>query len=241
MVKMNSFRLMLFSISFFIAQIISVAPIRALEIGAATCPNNSIAQKGHNQDRFQIKQFQDGMYFFGIYDGHGALEALHSAGGIPIASQILADNLHAHTRALFEHSEQKGNMAGSLREGFRQLGHMIMAQPVFTGSTAATALLHNNTLVVANVGDSRVLLCREGGGGGGGGEFEIRQLSIDHDLGNYNERERIRQIVEDIEEREGEEGLKGVLGVIDAYTIDAYTNDAFEDYKLCSGELPDAT
>lgn len=52
-----------------------------------------------------------------------------------------------------------------------------------SGTTAVVALIHNNRLFVANVGDSRALLCRTDENG----VMKVIQLSCDHDLSNEDE------------------------------------------------------
>lgn len=54
---------------------------------------------------------------------------------------------------------------------------------VSSGTTAVIALLRNNRLYVANVGDSRALLCRTDDNG----VMTVVQLSCDHDLSNEDE------------------------------------------------------
>uniref|UniRef100_T1J677 TGF-beta-activated kinase 1 and MAP3K7-binding protein 1 n=1 Tax=Strigamia maritima TaxID=126957 RepID=T1J677_STRMM len=50
------------------------------------------------------------------------------------------------------------------------------------GTTAVVALIYNDRLYVANVGDSRALLCQNENG-----ELRVIQLSVDHDLKNEDE------------------------------------------------------
>lgn len=51
------------------------------------------------------------------------------------------------------------------------------------GTTAVVALVTGNKLYVANVGDSRALLCKTDKYG----VHKVVQLSVDHDLGNEDE------------------------------------------------------
>ncbi|KAK5644909.1 hypothetical protein RI129_006209 [Pyrocoelia pectoralis] len=59
-----------------------------------------------------------------------------------------------------------------------------------SGTTAVIALLYNNKLFVANVGNSRVLLCQTDSNS----VLKVLQLSIDHDLRNEDELLRLQQI-----------------------------------------------
>ncbi|CAH0395356.1 unnamed protein product [Bemisia tabaci] len=58
------------------------------------------------------------------------------------------------------------------------------------GTTAVAALVHNNKLFVANVGDSRALLCKTDPNG----VLKVVQLSVDHDLSNQDEVLRLAQL-----------------------------------------------
>lgn len=58
------------------------------------------------------------------------------------------------------------------------------------GTSAAVALIVNNKLYVANVGDSRALLCKTDKHG----VHKVIQLSVDHDLTNEDELLRLENI-----------------------------------------------
>ncbi|KAK4875764.1 hypothetical protein RN001_012186 [Aquatica leii] len=58
-----------------------------------------------------------------------------------------------------------------------------------SGTTAVIALIHNNKLFVANVGNSRVLLCQTDSNN----VLKVLQLSVDHDLRNEDELLRLYQ------------------------------------------------
>lgn len=79
------------------------------------------------------------------------------------------------------------------------------ASPVWKdGSTAVTALVMDDVLYVANLGDSRALLCRCGENG----ETSVVSLSKDHSPSQYEERMRIQKAGGTV--REGR-----VLGVLE--------------------------
>lgn len=59
-----------------------------------------------------------------------------------------------------------------------------------SGTTAAIAYIYKNKLYVANVGNSRVLLCQTDING----VLKVVQLSVDHDLRNEDELLRLSQI-----------------------------------------------
>jgi len=58
------------------------------------------------------------------------------------------------------------------------------------GSTAVVALIYNDKLYTANVGCSRALLCQQDAQG----ILRVSQLSIDHDLDNEEELERLKTL-----------------------------------------------
>lgn len=62
------------------------------------------------------------------------------------------------------------------------------------GTSAVLALIHGGRLFVANVGDSRALLCKTDGNQ----VVRIVQLSVDHDLRNEDELLRLSQLGIDV-------------------------------------------
>ena len=63
------------------------------------------------------------------------------------------------------------------------------------GTSVVVALVYNGRLYVANVGDSRALLCRTDSNG----VLRVVQLSVDHDLRNEDELLRLSQLGLDVE------------------------------------------
>lgn len=63
------------------------------------------------------------------------------------------------------------------------------------GTTAVVALVYGGRLFVANVGESRALLCRTDKDG----VLRVLQLSVDHNLSNEDELLRLQQIGLDID------------------------------------------
>lgn len=64
-----------------------------------------------------------------------------------------------------------------------------------SGTAAAVALIYNNKLFVANVGNCRVLLCQTDANS----VLKVVQLSVDHDLKNEDELLRLSQLGINIE------------------------------------------
>lgn len=71
------------------------------------------------------------------------------------------------------------------------------------------ALIHNGKLYVANVGDSRALLCKTDDNG----VLKVIQLSVDHDLRNEDELLRMYKLGLNVDEirksKDGERGRRG--------------------------------
>ena len=64
-----------------------------------------------------------------------------------------------------------------------------------TGTSAVVALIHGGQLYVANIGDSRALLCKTDENS----VLRVIQLSIDHDLRNEDELLRLSTLGIDVE------------------------------------------
>ncbi|XP_046384331.1 TGF-beta-activated kinase 1 and MAP3K7-binding protein 1-like [Ischnura elegans] len=87
----------------------------------------------------------------------------------------------------------------SPREAFRNFPHLVnkleaLDAEVSAGSTAVVALVYSGQLYVANVGDSRALLCKTDLNG----VLRVQQLSVDHDLWNEDELLRLAQLGLDV-------------------------------------------
>ncbi|KAG6558060.1 hypothetical protein Mapa_000240 [Marchantia paleacea] len=136
--------------------------------------------RGHEMEDFHVAEFRevDDAYevgLFGIFDSHR---------GPQVGREV--------QRRLFENILQEGGVwadpAGATRDGYlltdRQVLECLDKEAEFGGSTAVTAMLfeHGSRLVVANVGDSRAVLCKNG---------EAVQLSVDHDPGRPVERAQV--------------------------------------------------
>ncbi|XP_035546985.1 uncharacterized protein LOC108981366 isoform X3 [Juglans regia] len=113
--------------------------------------------------------------FFGVFDGHGGSRT----------AEYLKNNLFKN---LSSHPDFIKDTKAAIVDVFRQTdadylneekGHHRDA-----GSTASTALLLGDRILVANVGDSRVVACRAG---------SAIALSIDHKPERSDERQRIEK------------------------------------------------
>ncbi|KAM3750107.1 hypothetical protein ACB098_04G012200 [Castanea mollissima] len=113
--------------------------------------------------------------FFGVFDGHGGSRT----------AEYLKNNLFKN---LSSHPDFINDPKTAIVEVFKQTDADYLneekGQPKDAGSTATTALLLGDRLLVANVGDSRVVACRAG---------SAIPLSIDHKPERSDERQRIEQ------------------------------------------------
>lgn len=131
--------------------------------------------------------------YFAVFDGHG-----HHG---EVVSQYCADHFLGSLLERKTLRQSKGLscevIAAALRKTFlkldSQLRQVVQNQPpstprdeavsfVFSGSTATMALVFQDSLVIANTGDSRTLLCQSG---------SLRFATVDHNPGSKVEDERI--------------------------------------------------
>eukprot|EP01015_Nassula_variabilis_P009718 TRINITY_DN176_c0_g2_i1.p1 TRINITY_DN176_c0_g2~~TRINITY_DN176_c0_g2_i1.p1 ORF type:complete len:324 (+),score=75.97 TRINITY_DN176_c0_g2_i1:81-1052(+) len=129
---------------------------------------------------------------FGVFDGHGGQEVAK------FVERHFADELKKNSNF------QSGNMEVALRDTFLKIDELLLtkegkaelmqiksssgeedkygSEESFAGCTANVALIHKNTLYVANAGDSRSVLCRQG---------EAKEMSHDHKPDDDKEKERV--------------------------------------------------
>ncbi|XP_020572364.1 probable protein phosphatase 2C 59 isoform X2 [Phalaenopsis equestris] len=103
---------------------------------------------------------------FGVFDGHGGARAAQ------FVKQNLFSNLIRHPKFV---SDTKSAIDSEFLKSENNHGHDA-------GSTASTAILVGNRLLVANVGDSRGVICRAG---------HAIAVSRDHKPDQTDERQRI--------------------------------------------------
>ncbi|XP_077961938.1 integrin-linked kinase-associated serine/threonine phosphatase 2C isoform X4 [Gasterosteus aculeatus] len=131
--------------------------------------------------------------YFAVFDGHGGARA----------SRFAAEHLH-HILANKFPSGLTGNMdvliKRCLLDTFRQTDEDFLRtassqKPAWKdGSTATCVLAVDDTVYVANLGDSRAVLCRmEAAAAGGGRRSLTLPLSTEHNPTIYEERRRIQR------------------------------------------------
>lgn len=94
-----------------------------------------------------------GIPFFGVYDGHGGTHC----------ADFLRANLHQY---VLSHPNVRSDPELAFKEGINRAEEVFMekcrVEKIESGSTVAAALLIEDRLVTANVGDSEIVLCRKG-------------------------------------------------------------------------------
>lgn len=107
-----------------------------------------------------------GIPFFGVYDGHGG----------PQCAEFLREHLHA---LILSHPDVKSDPQRAIHEAVLEAERMFMekcrSERMESGSTVALALIIDETLVTGNVGDSEIVLSRNG---------EAVVLTTKHTLGS---------------------------------------------------------
>ncbi len=113
---------------------------------------------------------------YGLYDGHGG----------DIISQHIASNLNT---IILQKIKNHTNKEKALFQGYIQADQTLKDLPLYSsynqGTTAITALIDENTIIIANVGDSRAVLSSKG---------KAIPLSKDHKPDRPDERKRIEKL-----------------------------------------------
>ncbi|KAM3136105.1 hypothetical protein pb186bvf_011727 [Paramecium bursaria] len=127
------------------------------------------------EDAHICEKVDENVYLFAIFDGHGG----------PDISKFVKQNF---VNQLKQNEEFKSkNYSLSLTQVFQELDQLILQLCVKnqrTGSCAVVALIADNTLYVANLGDSRCLLQRD---------LEVIEMTKDHTPNIFQESLRIRK------------------------------------------------
>ncbi|CAM6019925.1 unnamed protein product [Sphagnum balticum] len=110
---------------------------------------------------------------FGVFDGHGGSRAAE------YVKKHLFDNLLNHPKFI---DDTKLAIAEAYKQTDQDYLKTEISQSRDAGSTASTAVLVGDRLLVANVGDSRAVICRGG---------KAVALSTDHKPNRTDERQRI--------------------------------------------------
>ncbi|KAH0793954.1 protein phosphatase 2C [Histomonas meleagridis] len=99
-----------------------------------------------------------GSMLFGLFDGHGGREASEYASeNLP---SLISDNILSGK-----------TLRESIEEAFTQLQNDMRQWCIYVGTTVAIAIVDEQSLSVANLGDTRCVLCRDG---------KAVRLTVDH-------------------------------------------------------------
>ncbi|XP_062224067.1 probable protein phosphatase 2C 10 [Phragmites australis] len=112
---------------------------------------------------------------FGVYDGHGGARAAE------YVKQHLFSNLIKHPKFI---TDTKSAIAETYNHTDSEFLKADSSQTRDAGSTASTAIIVGDRLLVANVGDSRAVVCKGG---------EAIAVSRDHKPDQSDERQRIEE------------------------------------------------
>ncbi|RWS21780.1 protein phosphatase 1K-like protein [Leptotrombidium deliense] len=130
---------------------------------------------------YSVKQLQNDLLYFGIFDGHGNAKC----------AQFCNENMYKYI--LYWLQSGNNDLEDILEKSFIEINNAFAHHTTYndtvqsdngpSGTTAVVCLLRNNTeLVIAHVGDSRALLCRNG---------EPQKLTIDHNADLLSEKQRV--------------------------------------------------
>lgn len=176
------------------------------------CAYTKQGRKGINQDCFLVWEgsgVQGEVTFCGVFDGHGPM-GHHVAKEVRdcLPNLLLADE-HAcmykpslsppctdESTNGFQSGVLDSDILASLKKVFvdcySKMDEKLKTHPqlncICSGTTAVTLLVHNNDLVIANVGDSRAIL----GSRGEDASLRVEQLTVDFKPNLPGELERIR-------------------------------------------------
>lgn len=135
--------------------------------------------KRATMEDFQYSQFErwndEVVGLFGVFDGHGGADA----------ATYVKMNLFKN---MMTHEKFASDIEKATEDSYRETDENYLEQGISKrddGCTAVTAVLVGRRLIVANVGDSRAVLCRQG---------KALQLTIDHKPNEATERQRIESL-----------------------------------------------
>jgi len=147
-------------------------------------------RKTHSQDSFCImKSFTKDCHFFAIYDGHGhsGLEASLKA------NQYIEKYLKENARKI-ERIQTDKQFRSLLKKAFTKTEETFKAAPfdyTSSGTCCIAVLIQKNKCFIANLGDSKAILCQENLDNS---QIKSIELSKDHKPSRTDEKNRILQM-----------------------------------------------
>ena len=143
-------------------------------------------RKTHCQDTFCIMEnFTANCHFMAVYDGHGRSGLDASLKTNYNIEKYLKDNSEKIERAKTDKEFQT-----IIKKAFRNTEAIFKALPfeyTSSGTCCITVLIQNNQCFIANLGDSKGILCRQGTDS----EIQVLELTKDHKPSNIEEKKRI--------------------------------------------------
>ncbi|CAO2037171.1 unnamed protein product [Urochloa humidicola] len=140
--------------------------------GVASSPGKRASMEDFSEARIDdVDGERVGM--FGVYDGHGGVRAAE------YVKQHLFSNLIKHPKFI---TDTKAAIAETYNHTDSEFLKADSSQTRDAGSTASTAIIVGDRLLVANVGDSRAVICKGG---------QAIAVSRDHKPDQSDERQRI--------------------------------------------------
>lgn len=118
-----------------------------------------------------VEFIQSNYAFFGVYDGHGGKEVADSCA------------MALHKTFLFL-LERNMNPDAAFKRAYQIIDNDVKKHGIRGGCTAVTVFIQGNKLFVANAGDARAVLCRNG---------KALRLSHDHKPDDAEEKARIEK------------------------------------------------
>ena len=110
-----------------------------------------------------------GTQYYAIFDGHGG----------PEVSAYCAANLH---QLIASYYERGNSFVAATKKAIQDVNAYVVNRWPQAGSTAAIAIVDDDVLYTANVGDSRIILIHNG---------RAKRLSVDHKAASPDEMEQI--------------------------------------------------
>ena len=152
-------------------------------VKAFAAATNQGLVRSYNEDRVTImpkvtlNETKENFSYFGLFDGHAGSGC----------ADFLAENLH---RFIFRQLTATGDVKEGLKASFAQaettfLNNCLQKTGDKSGSCAISALVSDQYLYLANVGDSRAII--------GTSKGKVLQVSEDHKLSMENEKSRIEK------------------------------------------------
>jgi protein phosphatase 1L len=127
----------------------------------------------HLNEVFGLKDVVQKQSFYGVFDGHSGFQAAEYA-RIHLYANIVRDELFS------------SNVGEAIRRGFLKTDDLFNEKAsslnLTAGTCAITTLLRGDRAYIANLGDSKAVLCRRG---------MAKDLSVAHKASREDERQRI--------------------------------------------------